>query len=149
MRSIRKKLFFLLIVMGSLPLIIVLVVGAIVMKEEYEEETNKEGQLRNAIVSEHITELCEKNFYVLHTLALNPLIKQYVSNPTSVPKLQVAQLLHQSNNIFNDRNIMAVTGYDAFQLIRTDGAELVNVRNRRHFQEALKGREFVSDIICH
>ena len=147
MRSIRKKLFFLLIVMGSLPLIIVLIVGAIVMKDEYEEETNREGQLRNSIVSEHITELCEKNFYVLHTLALNTLIKQYVSNPTSVPKLQVAQLLHQSNNIFNDRNIMAVTGYDALQLIRTDGAELVNVRNRRHFQEALKGREFVSDII--
>ena len=147
MRSIRKKLFFLLILMGSLPLIIVLIVGAFVMKNESEEATYKEGQLRNSIVSEHITELCEQNFYVLHTLALNPLIQQYVSNPSSVQKIQVAQLLHQSNNIFNDRNIMVVTGYDAIQLMRTDGADLVNVSNRRHFQESLKGRDFVSDVI--
>lgn len=78
MRSIRKKMFLLLIVMGSVPLILVLIVGAVVMKNESEEETDREGQLRNAIVSEHITELCEKNFYVLRTLAMNPLIRQYV-----------------------------------------------------------------------
>lgn len=147
MRSIRKKLFTLLIVMGSFPLIIVLIVGAAVMKSEYEEESYRDGQLRNAIVSEHITELCEKNFYVLRTLAMNPLIKQYVSEPTSVIRLQVAELLHNTNNIFYDSNILAVTGADAMQLIRTDGSELVNVITRRHFQEAMKGRDFVSDII--
>ena len=147
MRSIRKKLFTLLIVMGAFPLIIVLIVGAAVMKSEYEEESYRDGQLRNAIVSEHITELCEKNFYVLRTLAMNPLIKKYVSEPTRVIRLQVAELLHNTNNIFYDSNILAVTGADAMQLIRTDGSELVNVRNRRHFQEAMKGRDFVSDII--
>lgn len=147
MRSIRKKLFVLLIIMGAMPLIIVLMVGASVMKSESEEETYREGQLRNSIVSEHITELCEKNFYVLHTLALNPLIKQYVSNPESVSRLQVSELLHNTNNIFNDSNIMAITGSNAIQLMRTDGSDLVNVITRRHFREAMKGRDFVSDII--
>ena len=147
MKSIRKKLFLLLIIIGTMPLIIVLTVGALVMKEELEEEIFKEGQLRNSIVSEHITELCEKNFYVLHTLALNPLIKKYVSNPESVPRLEVAELLHNTNNIFNDRNIMAITGVKAIQLMRTDGSELVNVATRRHFQEAMKNKDFVSDIM--
>lgn len=147
MRSIRKKLFLLLIIMGSVPLIIVLIVGAVVMKNEAEEETYKEGQLRNSIVSEHITELCEKNFYVLHTLAFNPLIKQYVAKPSSVSQLQIAELLHNTNNIFNDRNILAITGSNAMQLIRTDGSYLVNVITRKHFKEAMKGRDFVSDII--
>lgn len=147
MKSIRKKLFLLLIVMGAIPLIIVLIVGAVVLKNESEEETYKEGQLRNSIVSEHITALCENNFAVLRTLALNPLIKQYATNPKSVSKLQVAELLHNTNNIFNDSNIMAITGVEAMQLMRTDGSELVNIKTRKHFQEAMKGREFISDII--
>lgn len=147
MKSIRKKLFLLLIVMGAMPLIIVMIVGAVVLKNESEEETYKEGQLRNAIVSEHITSLCEKNFAVLRTLAINPLIKQYVAKPESIARLQVAELLHQSNNIFNDSNIMAITGADAMQLMRTDGSELVNIKTRKHFQEAMKGKDFVSDII--
>ena len=134
MRSIKNKLFLLLIVMGSFPLIIVLVVGSMVMKSEYEIASYHQAQLRNAVVSEHISELCEKNFYVLHTLALNPLIKHYVSNPLSVPSIQVAELLHNTNNIFNDSNIMAITGSNAIQLMRTDGANLVNVHTRRHFK---------------
>ena len=137
----------LLIIMGSFPLLIVLIVGAAVMKNEYEEESYRNGQLRNAIVSEHITELCNENFYVLRTLAMNPLIRQYVSAPKSVSHLQVAELLHNTNNIFNDSNLLALTGTDAMQVIRTDGSELVNVVTRRHFKEAMKGREFVSDII--
>ena len=43
-----------LIIMCAMPLIIVLIVGAAVMKSEAEEETFKEGQRRNSIVSEHI-----------------------------------------------------------------------------------------------
>lgn len=140
-------MFLLLIVMGSMPLIIVLVVGAAVMKTESEEEMYRDSQLRNSIVSEHITELCEKNFYVLHTLAFNPLIQQYVSSPDSISKLKVTELLHNTNNIFNDSNIMALTGSNAIQLIRTDGSDLVNVTTRKHFQEAMKGRDFVSDLI--
>lgn len=147
MRSIRNKLFVLLIIMGAMPLVIVLIVGVVVMKHESEEETYRDGQLRNSVVSEHITELCEKNFYVLHTLAFNPLIKQYVSDPTSVSSLQVAELLHNTNNIFNDSNIMVITGSNALQFMRTDGSDLVNVITRRHFKEAMKGRDFVSDII--
>ena len=147
MTSIRKKLYILLTVMGAMPLIIVLIVGAMSMISELEETAYREGKLRNGIVSQHVTELCEKNFFVLHTLSFNPLISQYVSNSQSVDNLKVAQILHQANNTFNDRNIMVLTNAEAVQLMRTDGGEKVNVANRRHFQEAMKGRDFVSDIM--
>ena len=137
----------LLIVMGSIPLIIVLIVAAVNMINELEDATHKDGMLRNAVISEYIAEFCNENFYVLHTLALNPLIKQYVVNPSSIPKIQIAQLLHQTNNIFDDKNIMAITGSDAMQLVRTDGSDLVNIVTRKHFKEAMKGRDFVSDVI--
>ena len=147
MRSIRQKLFTLLIVMGFIPLAIVLIAGAVSLINELEEETQKEGLLRNSVVSEHVTELCEKNFYVLHTLALNPLIKEYVVDQSRIPRIVIAELLHQTNDIFNDQNVMAITGSDAHQIMRTDGSGLVNVIMRKHFQEAMKGHDFVSDII--
>lgn len=117
------------------------------MINELEDVTYKDGNLRNSIVSEHVTELCEKNFSVLHAMALNSLIKQYVADPSSVSRLRITELLHQANDIFNDRNLMALTGADAMQLIRTDGEKLVDVSNREHFQRAMRGQDFVSDII--
>lgn len=133
--------------MGFIPLAIVLIAGAVSLINELEEETHKEGLLRNSVVSEHVTELCEKNFYVLHTLALNPLIKEYVVDQSRIPRMTIAELLHQTNDIFNDNNLMALTGIDAVQIMRTDGNDLVNVITRKHFKEAMKGRDFVSDII--
>ena len=147
MRSIRSKLFFLLIIMGSIPLMIVLIVEASNNLDELEKATYREGRLKNSIVAEHLTSLCEKNFHVLHTLALNSTIKHYVENPLPEQRLRVAELLHNSNNIFNDRNIMALTGKNAIQLMRTDGSYLVNVITRQHFREAMNGRDYVSDII--
>ena len=117
------------------------------MINELEDVTYKDGELRNSIVSEHVTELCEKNFSVLHAMALNSLIKQYVADPSSVSRLRITELLHQANDIFNDRNLMALTGADAMQLIRTDGEKLVDVSNREHFHRAMRGQDFVSDII--
>lgn len=140
-------MFLLLIIMGSIPFFIVLTVGAVNFINELEEVTYRDGMQRNAFVSEHVTEMCEKNFYVLHALALNDMVKQYVVDQSSVPRIRITELLHQANNIFNDRNLMALTGADAMQIMRTDGEKLVNISDRKHFKEAMKGREFVSDLI--
>ena len=133
--------------MGFIPLAIVLIAGAVSLINELEEETYKEGLLRNSVVSEYVTELFEKNFHVLHTLALNPLIKEYVVDQSRIPRMVISELLHQTNDIFNDKNLTALTGADAYQIMRTDGSDLVNVVTRRHFKEAMKGRDFVSDVI--
>ena len=133
--------------MGSIPLTIVLTVDSVEMINALEEDTYREGMLRNRVISEHITQLCEKNFHVLHTLALNPDLRRYTLQPSPTKKLQIAELLHNTNNIFNDRNLMAVTASNGFQLMRTDGSDLVNVITREHFHEAMKGRDYVSDII--
>ena len=147
MRSVRSKLFLLLVIIGAIPLTIILTVDSFYTINALEEDTYREGSLQNRIVSEHITQLCEKNFHVLHTLALNPSVRQYVLQPSPDQKLQIAELLHNTNNIFNDRNIMAITNSKAIQLMRTDGSNLVNVITRKHFHEAMKGRDYVSDII--
>ena len=146
-RGVRNKLFLVLLVMGALPFIIVAVVSALEMVAMLEQSAEWVGRLRNSIISEHVTELFEKNFYVLHELALNPLILQYLASPETSDYRATINLLHDTNTIFSDRNIAALTAADSNQLIRTDLSKLVSLTGRRHFYEAMRGRDFISDMI--
>ena len=145
-RSIKTKMFALLICMGAIPFIIVIMAGAYRAIAELEESSVKDAVLRNFIISEHVTEMFEKNFYTLHTLALNPMIVQYLESPDENHKT-ILQMLKDTNFIFHDMNLMALTDRNGLQLLRTDGSTLVNVSKRRHFQEAMKGNDFISDTI--
>ena len=145
--SIRNKLFMLLIVIGSLPLIVVVMASALRMMTKLEENAIHEGEMRNAIVSEHVTEMIDRNFYVLKTLALNPLIVNCTLDPNQNNLEAARKVLFDTNLLFRDANLMALTGGDAQQLIRTDNSTLVNLSQRKHFSEAMMGRTFVSDSI--
>ncbi len=133
--------------MGALPCIIIIAVDAWEMVRGLEEVAQKNGLLRNSVISEHVTEHFRKNFHVLHELALNPMIIEYINSPNENQRKSVLNLLHDTNTIFHDRNMAALTGADAMQLIRTDGSKLVNLTGRQHFYEAMRGRDFISDII--
>ena len=146
-RSIRNKLFVLLMLVGAMPLIIITMLSAVNTVTELEEKAEKIGELRNTIVSQYVTGICEKNLHVLKSLALNPTLIDCLQNPAPEKLQAVKNLLHDTNAIFNDRNLTALTGANAMQLIRTDDAPLVNLQDRRHFQEAMRGKVFVSDVL--
>ena len=146
-KGIRGKLFFFFVIMGAIPFVILVVVSAINTISEMEESVKQNSLLRNSIISEHVSALIEVNQHVLHTLALNPELVNYVKSPTEDGEKRVIKILSDTNKIFDDDNLMAVTGGDGWQLYRTDGATCVNLKKRQHFQEAMKGRSYVSDII--
>ena len=146
-KGIRAKIFFLFIVMGAFPFIVLVIVSAINTISEMEESVKQNSLLRNSIISEHISALIEVNQHVLRSLALNPQIIDYIQSPTENKRENMKKLLNDTNAIFDDGNLMAMTGSDGWQLYRTDGASLVNLKKRQHFQEAMKGRSYVSDII--
>ncbi len=146
-KGIRGKIFIFLCIMGIVPFTIIVIAGSIDAKMEMEEWDKQGSLLRNAVISEHMTELIEKNQAVLHTLALNPAIIQYVQEQKEDQLAAVTKLLDDTNTLFNDTNMMGLTGNDGWQLVRTDRSTLVNLKKRQHFQEAMKGRAYVSDII--
>ena len=133
--------------MGAIPFIILITVGAINTISELEDAVKQNSLLRNAIISEHITELIEKNQAVLKSLAMSPTVISYLQEPTEGRKNYVTKILNDTDDIFNDNNVTALTGADGWQKIRTDGSTLVNLQKRQYFQEAMKGRNYVSDII--
>ena len=146
-RGIRSKIFILFSIMGIVPCVILIAAGAYSMIHELEDNTKEVGFLKNSIVSEHVTEMISKNQSVLQSLAMSPNLIEYVQNPMPDRHDYVVKILADADKIFNDMNLTALTGGDGQQLIRTDNATLVNIKKRQHFQEAMRGRRYVSDIL--
>lgn len=146
-KSIRAKVFFFFVVMGAIPFLILVIASAISTVSELEDFSKQNSLIRNSIISEHMTELIEKNQAVLRSIAMSPNLIAYLQNPTEEGRAYVSKLLYDTDFIFDDNNTTALTGADGWQIIRTDGATLVNLKKRQHFQEAMKGRSYVSDII--
>lgn len=146
-KGIKAKVFFLFVVMGAIPFLILVVAGAFSAIDELEDFSKQNSLLRNSIISEHVTELISKNQAVLKSIALSPNLIDFLQNPTEEKRQYVSKIMYDTDIIFDDNNITALTGNDGWQIIRTDGATLVNLNKRQHFQEAMKGRHYVSDII--
>lgn len=146
-KDLRLKIFLLFSIMGIVPFFILVVAGAYTMVDEQEAVAKETGLLKNNIISDHMTELIEKNQAVLKSLAMSPNVIEYVQRPTEDRREYVTKILRDMNDIFRDENPIALTRADGWQIIRTDGATLVNLKKRQHFQEAIKGRAYVSDII--
>ena len=146
-KSIHNKLFLLLTLMGILPLLVVLVYGGWRLADLMENHAKNTGLLNNAIVNEHLSNVLQNNFYTLHTIADAPTIKKYLMTGSVEDENALRQLIRSNDNLFRDNNLTAVTNAAGQQLIRSDDSPLVNVSQRRHFQEAMAGRDYVSDII--
>ncbi len=147
-KGIRAKLFFLFTIMGAVPFVILIIAGAINTIAELESFVKQNSLMKNTIISEHVTNLIDKNRAVLKSLSLSPNVIEYVQNPTEERLRYVTKILKDTDDIFADLNVTALTDADGWQLYRTDGATLVNLRKRQHFQEAMKGRAYVSDVIA-
>ena len=105
------------------------------------------GWLNNAIVNEHLSNVLQNNFFTLHTIADAPTIKKFLTSGTSEDEQALLRLIRSNDDLFRDNNLTAVTNAAGQQLLRSDGSTLVDVSQRRHFQEAMAGRDYVSDII--
>lgn len=147
-KDLRTKIFILFTIMGMVPFLIFIIAGAYNMVEEQKVIAKETGTLRNAIISGHMTDLIKKNQVVLQSLAMSPNLIDYLKNPTEERYNYVTKILSDTDDIFNDGNLTALTRADGWQVFRSDGATLVNLKKRQHFQEAMKGRSYVSDIIA-
>ena len=147
-KSIRAKLFIFFFFMGGVPFFTLIIVGAWNSKAELEEYARQISLMRSAMISEHVTELVEKNMAVLHSLALTPEVISFVQSGDEAYRGMAEKICRETNAIFKDENLLALTDRTGQQMFRTDGSTLVNLKNRAHYQEAMKGREYVTDILA-
>lgn len=147
-KSIRIKLFIFFIFMGGIPFVALIFVGALNFRTELEESARQISLMRSLMISEHVTELVERNMAVLNSLALTPEVINFVQSGDEAYRGMAEKICRETNAIFKDENLLAVTDRTGQQIFRTDGSTLVNLKKRAHFQEAMKGREYVTDILA-
>ncbi len=146
-KNLRSRLFWLFILIGALPLLIVLVVTGFIRVEQLEEDAKTDMWMKTTVIDNYVTDRLEKNFHVLHATAVNPILQQYVASRDKLQEQLTMQIMNDTNWIFKDGNMMALTGGDGQQLLRTDNEPLVNVTKREHFRQSMRGRDYVSNLI--
>ena len=146
-KNIKTRLFWLFILIGVLPLIIVLFFSGIIEVSHMEENAKTDMRMKTIVIDNYVTDLFERNFHVLHATSFNPILQQYIESSDKTQSTLVSQIMNDTNWIFKDGNMMALTGKDGNQLLRTDNAPLVNVTKREHFQHAMNDVDFVSNVI--
>ena len=146
-KGIRAKIFLFFSIMGILPVSILIIATALDTIDDLKDFGNQNSLLQNALVSEKLTGFVDKNLAVLQSLSMSPNVIAYLQEPTEERREYVEHILRDADELFADKNNIALTAADGWQLIRTDGNTLVNSKKRRYFQEAIKGNSDVSDII--
>lgn len=145
--SIKKRLFLLMITIGIIPFAAAVIFIGLQTAQQWEQTSKAAAWSKNVNLNQHLTQISEKNLYVLRTLTFAPAIKNYLANPNPQDEEEALALLNNTNKLLQDDNLMAVTSASGLQLLRTDRSPKVNISQRRHFQEAMEGREYVSDAI--
>ena len=146
-KSIKTRLFLLLALMGAIPFIASIIFIGWRNVLHLEQHARVEAWTRNININEHLTQMGEKNLFVLRTLAGAPIIRRYLENPQPEDEAIVMQMLRNTNSIFQDDNTTAMTNAQGMQILRTDTLPKVNIAQRKHFQEAMEGRDYISDVM--
>lgn len=146
-KNLRSRLFWLFILIGALPLLIVLIVTGFIRVKQLEEDAKNDMWMKTTVIDNYVTDRLERNFQVLHATVVNPILQQYVASRDKLQEPLALQIMNDTNLIFKDDNMMALTGGDGQQLLRTDNEPLVNVTKREHFRQSMLGRDYVSNLI--
>ena len=146
-KNLKNRLFGLFILIGTVPLILVLIINGLNRISDLEENARSDMWTKTIAVDNHVTDLLSMNLHVLHAVALMPTMRDYISAPAKEKETVVIQTMTETNRIFGDSNTMALTGADGKQLIRTDQAPLVDIIDREHFQQTMKGKDYVSNAM--
>lgn len=146
-KSIKTKLYLLLALMGAIPFIVAILFIGWQSTDYLEKHAKVDAWNKNITINDHLSQITEKNMFVLRTLAGAPIVREYLENPTPQNDLMVRQLLNATNEIFQDNNAVILTGSNGMQIIRTDNIPRVNTSQRKHFQEAMAGHDYISDMM--
>ena len=96
-RSIRTKLFLLLALMGAIPFLAAVIFIGYRNVIHMDTHAKEESWTKNVTINSDLTQELDKNLYVLHTLALSPSIKRYLTDPNPQNEAIVAEIIKSTS----------------------------------------------------
>lgn len=145
--SIKSKLIFLLVLIGMLPLLIAMAYTSYNTVTSAFEFAEHELKVTNELIEKEVYSLLNSNFTALRLMAVNPSVQTYLTATPENRDVNMKKLVQNANALFQDGSNIVVTGNDGQQLVRSDEAKLVNLKERDYFKAAMQGNEDVSEVI--
>lgn len=145
--SIKSKLIFLLVFIGMLPLLITMAYTSYNTVNSAFQFAEHELKVTNELIEKEIFAMMGNNFTALRLLAVNPSVQEYLTVPPENRNPNMKALVENANALFKDESNIVITGNDGQQLVRSDKGKLVNLQERDYFKAAMRGEEYVSEVI--
>ena len=147
MKSIKSKLVFLLILIGMVPLLITMTYTLFNAVNSAFEFAEHELNVKTELIEKEVSALMGSNFTALRFMSVNPAVQEYLKAAPENRNPDMKNLVQNSNALFQDESNIVVTDNSGQQIVRSDDAKLVNLNARDYFQEAMKGNEYVSEVV--
>ena len=145
--SIKSKMIFLLLIIGIVPLLIMMAFTSYTAITTAFESAEEELSVQNDLIEKEVYSLMGSNFTALRLLAVNPDVQEYLMVAPENRSPNMKSMIENANALFNDNSNIIICGKNGMQIVRSDNSKLVDVSSRDYFKEALKGNEYVSEVI--
>ena len=147
MKSIKSKLVLLLILIGMVPLLTAMAYTIYNTVNSAFEFAEHELNVKTEMIEKEVSSLMGSNFTALRFMAVNPSVQEYLKATPENRDPNMKKLVQNANVLFQDGSNIVITENSGQQVVRSDDAKLVNLSARDYFQEAMKGNEYVSEIV--
>ena len=111
------------------------------------ESAEEELSVQNDLVEKEVYSLMGNNFTALRLLASTPFVQEYLTVAPENRNPNMKSMVENANALFHDNSNIIISGNDGMQIVRSDSAKLVDVSTRDYFKEAMKGNEYVSEVV--
>ena len=144
-RSIKIQLILTMVLLAAIPVIICLAISAATSTKTANTNVDTMNSLQVKLVEHDFTAVIDENITVLESLADNPLVQEYLANPTQMLHDELLDSFNKIDRDFEDGNSCILVDANGQQLIRTVG-DCINVADREYFARAKSGVKYCSDI---
>ena len=145
--SIKSKLIFLMLLIGITPLLFMTGYTSYTAINEAFESAEEELAVQNDLIEKEVYALMGNNFIALRLLADNHSIQEYLMASPENRSSNMKATVKNANALFNDASNIVLTGVDGQQVVRSDDSKLVNLSERDYFKAAMKGEEYISEVV--
>ncbi len=146
MDSIKTKLICVMLLVVIIPLVVAVIVSYNTSTSKALEDAQTAQEWQAKYIEAAFDETIEVNMNMIKSIASNPTVIQYAVGGAGIPYDAVQATLYEYDQVLNDGQNTSVTDETGMQIARGTG-DFVNVAEREYFQEAIKGNEYISNII--
>ncbi|SCW80832.1 methyl-accepting chemotaxis protein [Lachnospiraceae bacterium C10] len=144
--SVKTKLIAVMMIICIVPMAISLTISTENSVAQAVKDAQEKGLQRAQIVENEFQTIFLQNVRVMEAISHSREIKDFILDSDHKDLDRIQQYLITLNEHLRDGNDIIVEEASGQQLVRTSGT-LVNVADREFFQEALTGKEVISDVL--